>query len=95
MKSKGYTLIEILVTTTIMVLLAGLAIQIIGQVINTWSRSSAKLSTAAEARVAMDIIANDLEGIIFRNDGYEWFRAENDFLKKPARTTSVALRFSV
>ena len=93
MKSKGYTLIEILVTTTIMVLLAGLAIQIIGQVINTWSRSSGKLSTAAEARVAMDIIANDLEGIIFRNDGYEWFRAENDFLKKPARTTSVALRF--
>ena len=82
MKSKGFTLIEILVTTTIMVLLAGFAIQITGQVINVWSRSSAKLATVAEARVAMDVIANDLEGIVLRNDGYEWFRAENDFLKE-------------
>ena len=40
MKSKGYTLIEILVTTTIMVLLAGLAIQITGQIVNIWGRSS-------------------------------------------------------
>lgn len=93
MKSKGFTLIEILVTTTIMVLLAGFAIQITGQVINVWSRSSAKLATVAEARVAMDVIANDLEGIVLRNDGYEWFRAENDFLKEPANTLSTALRF--
>ena len=93
MKSKGFTLIEILVTTTIMVLLAGFAIQITGQVINVWSRSSAKLATVAEARVAMDVIANDLEGLVLRNDGYEWFRAENDFLKEPANTLSTALRF--
>ena len=79
MKSKGYTLIEILVTTTIMVLLAGLAIQITGQIVNIWGRSSAKLSTLVEARIAMDIIANDLEGLVLRNDGYEWFRAENVF----------------
>ena len=74
MKSKGYTLIEILVTTTIMVILSGLAIQIIAQVVNIWSRSSGKLSTLAEARVAMDVIANDLEGLVLRNDGYEWFK---------------------
>ena len=93
MKSKGYTLIEILVTTTIMVLLAGLAIQITGQIVNIWGRSSAKLSTLVEARIAMDIIANDLEGLVLRNDGYEWFRAENDLLKNPANSKSVALRF--
>ena len=93
MKSKGYTLIEILVTTTIMVILSGLAIEIIARVINTWSRSSGKLSTFSEARIAMDVIASDLEGIVLRNDGYEWFRAENDFIKKPAKSIGVALRF--
>ena len=93
MKSKGYTLIEILVTTTIMVILAGLVIQITGEVVKTWSRSSGKLSAAAEARLAMDVIANDLEGLVLRNDGYEWFRAENELLKKPAKSQSVALRF--
>lgn len=93
MKSKGYTLIEILVTTTIMVILSGLAIQIIAQVVNIWSRSSGKLSTLAEARVAMDVIANDLEGLVLRNDGYEWFRAENEFFREPAKSQSVALRF--
>lgn len=93
MKSKGYTLIEILVTTTIMVILAGLAIQITGQVVNTWGRSSGKLSTSAEARIAMDVIANDLEGLVLRNDGYEWFRAENALLKEPAKSKSVSLRF--
>ena len=93
MKSKGYTLIEILVTTTIMVILAGLVIQITGEVVKTWSRSSGKLSALAEARIAMDVIANDLEGLVLRNDGYEWFRAENELLKKPAKSQSVALRF--
>lgn len=93
MKSQGYTLIEIMITTTIMVVLTGLAIQITAEVLNAWSRSSGKLSTSAEARVAMDVIANDLEGIVVRNDGYEWFRAENDILKKPANSKSVALRF--
>ena len=93
MKSKGYTLVEILVTTTIVLLLSGLVIQIMGEVLKTWGRSAGKLSTAAEARVAMDVIANDLEGVVLRNDGYEWFRSENDFLKEPANTISVALRF--
>ena len=93
MKSKGYTLIEILVTTTIMVLLALFVLQITGQIVNIWGRSSAKLSTTAEARIAMDIIANDLEGLVLRNDGYEWFRAENILLKEPANSKSVALRF--
>ena len=41
----------------------------------------------------MDVIANDLEGLILRNDGYEWFRAENNLLKEPAKSKSVALRF--
>lgn len=93
MKSKGYTLIEIMVSTVIIIVLFGLAIQITGEVLNAWSRTSGKLSASSEARVAMDVIANDLEGIVVRNDGHEWFRAENDILKEPAKSKSVALRF--
>ena len=76
-----------------MVLLSGLAIQITSQVVNTWSRSSGKLSSSLEARLAMDVIANDLEELVLRNDGYEWFRAENDFIKFPVESKSVALSF--
>ena len=60
--------------------------------VNIWGRSSAKLSTLVNP-YNVDIIANDLEGLILRNDGYEWFRAENDLLKEPANSKSVALRF--
>ena len=93
MKSKGYTLIEILVSTTIMLILSGLAIQITAEVVKIWGRSSGKLATLSEARIAMDIIANDLEGVVLRNDRTEWFRAENVFLKYPVKSKSIALRF--
>lgn len=90
---KAFTLIEIMVATVIMVILSGLLIQISNEVLKLWNRSSGKLSALAEARMAMDIIASDLESIMIRNDGYEWFRAENDILKKPAKSGTVALRF--
>lgn len=92
-KIKAFTLIEIMVATVIMVILSGLLIQISNEVLKLWNRSSGKLSAIAEARMAMDIIASDLESIIIRNDGYEWFRAENDILTKPAKSGTVALRF--
>ena len=44
-------------------------------------------------RVALDVLANDLEGLILRNDGYEWFRAENYLLKEPAKSKALSLRF--
>ena len=66
---KRIYFIEILVSTTIMVFLSGLAIQITAEVVKIWGRSSGKLATLSEARIAMDIIANDLEGVVLRNDG--------------------------
>ncbi|MAH39807.1 MAG: hypothetical protein CML08_00165 [Puniceicoccaceae bacterium] len=92
-KIKAFTLIEIMVATVIMVILSGLLIQISNEVLKLWNRSSGKLSALSEARMAMDIIASDLESMVMRNDGLEWFRAENDVLKKPAKSGTVALRF--
>ncbi|MGJ8648755.1 MAG: PulJ/GspJ family protein [Opitutaceae bacterium] len=93
-RCKAFTLIEIMVATVIMIILVGLVIQITSEVLNVWNRSSGRLSANAEARIAMDLITQDLETAVFRNNGLEWFRAEDDTLTGPASALSatVALR---
>lgn len=73
---RAFTLIEIMVATVIMVVLVGLVIQITSEVLKVWNRSSGKLSTNAEARIAMDLLTQDLETAIFRNNGQQWLRVE-------------------
>lgn len=73
---RAFTLIEIMVATVIMVVLVGLVIQITSEVLKVWSRSSGKLSANAEARIAMDLITQDLETAVFRNNGQQWLRVE-------------------
>jgi prepilin-type N-terminal cleavage/methylation domain-containing protein len=73
---RAFTLIEIMVATVIMVVLVGLVIQITGEVLKVWARSSGKLSANAEARIAMDLITQDLETAVFRNNGQQWLRVE-------------------
>jgi type II secretory pathway component PulJ len=82
------------VATVIMIILVGLVIQITSEVLNVWNRSSGKLSANAEARIAMDLITQDLETAVFRNNSLEWFRAEDATLTGPGGELSatVALR---
>lgn len=75
---SGFTLIEIMVASVVMVVLTGLVIQITSEVLKVWSRSSGKLSANAEARIAMDLLTQDLETAIFRNNKLQWLRAEDD-----------------
>ncbi|MDP4610823.1 MAG: prepilin-type N-terminal cleavage/methylation domain-containing protein [Opitutales bacterium] len=93
-RCKAFTLIEIMVATVIMIILVGLVIQITSEVLNVWNRSSGKLSANAEARIAMDLITQDLETAVFRNNSLEWFRAEDATLTGPGGELSatVALR---
>ncbi len=74
--NKAFTLIEIMVATVIMVILVGLVIQITSEVLKVWNRSSGKLSANSEARIAMDLLTQDLETAVFRNNGQQWFRVE-------------------
>lgn len=77
-KSKrAFTLIEIMVATVIMVVLVGLVIQITSEVLKVWNRSSGKLSANAEARIAMDLLTQDLETAVFRSNGQQWLRVES------------------
>jgi len=73
---RAFTLIEIMVATVIMVVLVGLVIQITSEVLKVWSRSSGKLAANAEARIAMDMITQDLETAVFRNNGQQWLRVD-------------------
>jgi hypothetical protein len=43
---------------------------------DSWNRSSGKLSANAEARLALDSIAQDLETAFLRNNGQQWLRVE-------------------
>jgi len=92
--TRAFTLIEIMVATVIMVVLVGLVIQITSEVLKVWSRSSGKLAANAEARIAMDMITQDLETAVFRNNGLQWLRSEDDTVSGPAGTSNatVALR---
>lgn len=86
-RRNAFTLIEIMVATVIMVVLVGLVIQITSEVLKVWTRSSGKLSANAEARVAMDMITQDLETAVFRNNGLRWLEAEQDTFEAPLSGT--------
>ena len=74
---RGFTLIEIMVATVIMVILVGLVIQITSEVLKVWNRSSGKLAANAEARIAMELLTQDIETAVFRNNGQQWLRVES------------------
>lgn len=74
--TRAFTLIEILVASTVMVILVGIVAYIASSVMNSWNRSSGKLSANAEARFALDIIAQDLETAVLRNNGQQWLLVE-------------------
>lgn len=95
-RKGAFTLIEIMVATTVMIIMVGLVIQITSQVLNVWNRSAGKLSANAEARIAMEILTSDLETAVFRNNGLRWLEAVQSDVPDPLdgidfKTTSLQL----
>ena len=84
-----------MVATVIMVVLVGLVIQITSEVLKVWNRSSGKLAANAEARIAMDLLTQDLETAVFRNNEMRWLEATQDDLPGPLgnsfQTTNLKL----
>lgn len=89
-RKSAFTLIEIMVASVIMIVLTGLVIQITSEVLKVWNRSSGKLAANAEARIAMDLLTQDLEAAVFRNNGLQWLRSEKG--STSLGTNTVALR---
>ena len=89
-RQSAFTLIEIMVASVIMIVLTGLVIQITSEVLKVWNRSSGKLAANAEARIAMDLLTQDLEAAVFRNNRMQWLRSEKE--STSLGTNTVALR---
>ena len=85
---RGFTLIEILVASSVMVVLVGIVAYIASAVMGSWNRSSGKLSANAEARFVLDVIGQDLETAVLCNNGQQWLRVDQATLAGNAPYTS-------
>ena len=90
---SAFTLIEIMVASVIMVILVGLVIQITTSVLKVWNDSSGKLSANAEARIALDLLTQDLETAFLKNNSKQWLRVDAPALSGgPYGNQTVALK---
>jgi len=71
----SFTLVELLVAAAITVLLAGLMLAAVSGLLQQWNRATGRLGVAIQARLALDQLAQDLEGALFRADGNVWLAA--------------------
>ncbi len=71
----GFTLLELLVATTITAVLAGFIVILVSNVAGVWTRTTNRLSADSQARYILDQLALDLSSAHFRDDGNVWFAA--------------------
>lgn len=74
-RSKGFTVIELLVAVGVTALLVTLMINIVTTVLSNWNRTSGALSSSNQARLVLDQISQDLQGVILKTDGNVWLAA--------------------
>jgi hypothetical protein len=70
--NAGFTLMELLTAAVLTALLTALVLTAVSGVMNHWNRLAGRLGAATQARLALDQLAQDLEGAIFRADGNVW-----------------------
>ncbi len=74
--ARGFTLVEILAATAIMVVITFFVLTLTTNVLTAWSSSSSALAGNYEAKIALDKLSQDIESAIFRRNGNEWFVIE-------------------
>ncbi len=72
---RGFTLVEIMAATGIMVAVILLVLSLTGNVLNTWNFSSDRLAQNYEARIGLDFLNQDLEAAYFNSRGLAWMEA--------------------
>ena len=80
----GFTLLEILTASAITVFMAVVILTLVSHILDTWNSAYGKLSTQAEARLALDFLSRDIEGAIFGNDRELWLAADTERLQNTA-----------
>jgi type II secretory pathway pseudopilin PulG len=72
---RAFTVVELLVAAAITAVIASLMLSLVSNVLGGWNRSHGTLETEAQARLALDQIAQDIQGALFKNDGNVWLAA--------------------
>lgn len=73
---KAFTLIEILAATSIMVLLLGSVLVVVGTVIQIWDNTKGRVEGSYEGDVLANFIEQDLQSMVIKRDGKAWFQVE-------------------
>jgi prepilin-type N-terminal cleavage/methylation domain-containing protein len=69
---RGFTLLEVMVATSIMVIIVLAVVTIATDTFKAYDRAVADLSTQSEARGVLDALENDLQTAVLRPDGRCW-----------------------
>ena len=69
---RGFTLLEVMVATSIMVIIVLAVVTIASDTFRAYDRAVADLSTQSEARGVLDALENDLQTAVVRPDGRCW-----------------------
>lgn len=82
----AFTLLELLVAGTITLLLAGLMLSVVRGTLVLWQRTQDNFSTAAQAKLVLELVERDLQAAVFRRDGGTWLAV--DVSNNPASLTA-------
>lgn len=66
--AASFTLVEMLVSMVVLVILVVLCAQVLGMAMNTWKSGRSQADNFNQARIALDIMARDLETAVVRQD---------------------------
>jgi type II secretory pathway pseudopilin PulG len=72
---RAFTIVELLVAVGVTAILVTLMVTITINVLNAWNRSSGTLTAGNQARLVLDQISQDLQGVIIRRDSNAWLVA--------------------
>lgn len=68
----GFTLLEVMVSTAIMVIIVLTVVTIASDTLRVYDRAVADLSTQSESRGVLDAMENDFSTAMLRSDGRCW-----------------------
>ncbi len=71
---RAFTLIEVLVSSALTLIVLGMLFMVLLGVMNAWEGGTSRLQTNSDARLALDLIARDLEAFVSRQttSNQEW-----------------------
>lgn len=75
-KTKGFTLLELLVAVSVGLVLAGVMLAITVGTLELWRRTQDNFTTATQARLVLDFLERDLQAAIRRDDGRTWLAVD-------------------